>query len=147
MERNASMASIAIDVDVDQDTLARIVRLRLTNVRTNLVLMEVFALMLLQDTNAIVQEDTTDLDASRMLTNVAMNHAEMVVHVKTALTNIYVSADLAMKDANVREKLMNVNQILASMEVPVIDTSTHTPVHVPKDLLGGTVKKTLMIAS
>jgi len=141
------MASIAIGVDVVQATLERIVRLKLTNVRANLVQMGVFALMWLLDTNVIVQEDTTDLDASRMLMNVVMSRVEMEARVKTVSTNTFVSADLVMRVANVREKLMNVNLILVNMELHATDTSTHIHAHVQKDLLVEIVKKTLTIAS
>lgn len=66
MEPNALMELTAIDVDVDQDTLERIVRLKLMNARANLVPMEACVLMLLLDTNVTAQEDTMDLGASLM---------------------------------------------------------------------------------
>lgn len=60
------MELTAIDVDVDQGTLERIVRLKLMNARVNLVRMEGCALMWLLDTNVTAQEDTMDLGASLM---------------------------------------------------------------------------------
>ena len=66
MEPNALMELIAIDVDVDQATLERTVKLKLMNARVNLVLMEACVLTWLLDTNVTVQEDIMGLDVSLM---------------------------------------------------------------------------------
>ena len=66
MEQNALMVSTATDADADQDTLGKIVRLRLMNVRANPVPMVEFASMLLLVINATVQEDIMDHVANLM---------------------------------------------------------------------------------
>ena len=70
-----------------------------------------------------------------------MNPVEMEVHAKMDSTNTFVSVGLGMKVVNVKEKWMNVNLILANMEVPVIDISILILAHAPKVLLGATAKK------
>ena len=98
------MESTAIDADVVQATLEKIVKSRLMNVKVNPAQTEGFVLMLLLDTNVIVQEDTMDHAVNRMLMNAGMSPAGMEVHAKMVLTSTSVNAGPAMKVASVRQR-------------------------------------------
>ena len=72
---------------------------------------------------------------------------EMEVHAKMASTNTSANVDQVMRVVSVKERSMNAKQILASMEVPAIDTLTLIHAHVWKVLQVATVRKILTIAS